>query len=66
VFENRVLKRIFRLKREEVTGDWRKLRNEELQIGYDPGDKINKNKMGGACGSTRGEDWYIQGFGGES
>jgi hypothetical protein len=29
VFENRVLRRIFRLKRDEVTGDWRKLRNEE-------------------------------------
>jgi hypothetical protein len=31
VFENRVLRRIFRPKRDEVTGDWRKLRNEELQ-----------------------------------
>jgi hypothetical protein len=30
VFENRVLKRIFRSKRDEVTGGWRKLHNEEL------------------------------------
>jgi len=30
VFENRVLKRIFRPKRDEVTGKWRKLYNEEL------------------------------------
>jgi hypothetical protein len=30
VFENRVLKRIFGPKREEVTGEWRKLQNEEL------------------------------------
>jgi hypothetical protein len=30
VFENRVLRRIFRLKRDEVTGGWRKLHNEEL------------------------------------
>jgi hypothetical protein len=30
VFENRVLRRIFRPKRDEVTGDWRKLHNEEL------------------------------------
>jgi hypothetical protein len=30
VFENRVLRRIFGLKRDEVTGDWRKLHNEEL------------------------------------
>jgi hypothetical protein len=29
VFENRVLRRIFGLKRDEVTGDWRKLHNEE-------------------------------------
>jgi hypothetical protein len=31
VSENRVLRRIFRPKREEVTGGWRKLHNEELQ-----------------------------------
>jgi hypothetical protein len=30
VFENRVLRRIFGLKRDEVTGGWRKLHNEEL------------------------------------
>jgi hypothetical protein len=30
VSENRVLRRIFRLKRGEVTGEWRKLHNEEL------------------------------------
>jgi hypothetical protein len=29
VFENRVLRRIFGLKRDEVTGEWRKLHNEE-------------------------------------
>ena len=29
VFENRVLRRIFGLKRDELTGDWR-LHNEEL------------------------------------
>ena len=28
VFENRVLRRIFGSKRDEVTGEWRKLRNE--------------------------------------
>jgi hypothetical protein len=31
VFENRVLRRIFGPKREEVTGEWRKLHNEELR-----------------------------------
>jgi hypothetical protein len=30
VFENRVLRRIFGPERDEVTGDWRKLHNEEL------------------------------------
>ena len=34
VFENRVLRRIFGPKRDEVTGDWRKLHNEELSDLY--------------------------------
>jgi hypothetical protein len=34
VFENRVLTRIFGPKRDEVTGGWRKLRNEELRDLY--------------------------------
>jgi hypothetical protein len=34
VFENRVLRRIFGPKRDEVTGKWRKLRNEELRDLY--------------------------------
>ena len=34
VFENRVLRRIFGPKREEVTGEWRKLHNEELNDLY--------------------------------
>ena len=32
VFENRVLRRIFGHKRDEVTGEWRKLNNETLMI----------------------------------
>jgi hypothetical protein len=31
VFENRVLRRIFGPKRDEVTGEWRKLHNKELR-----------------------------------
>jgi hypothetical protein len=31
VFENRVLRRIFGPKRDELTGEWRKLHNEELR-----------------------------------
>jgi hypothetical protein len=34
VFENRVLRGIFGPKREEVTGVWRKLHNEELHNLY--------------------------------
>jgi hypothetical protein len=34
VFENLVLRRIFGLKRDEMTGEWRKLRNEELRDLY--------------------------------
>jgi uncharacterized membrane protein len=30
VFENRMFRRIFGPKRDEVTGEWRKLHNEEL------------------------------------
>jgi hypothetical protein len=34
VFENRVLRRIFGPKRDELTGGWRKLHNEELHDSY--------------------------------
>jgi len=34
VFENRVLRGIFGPKRDEVTGEWRKLHNEELNDLY--------------------------------
>jgi hypothetical protein len=34
VFENRVLRRIFGPKRDEETGEWRKLHNEELRDLY--------------------------------
>jgi len=34
VYENRVLRRIVGPKRDEVTGEWRKLHNEELNDLY--------------------------------
>jgi hypothetical protein len=34
VFENRVLRRIFGPRRDEVTGDWMKLHNDELHNLY--------------------------------
>jgi hypothetical protein len=36
VFENRVLKKIFQPKRDEVTGEWRRLHNKELYAVYSP------------------------------
>jgi len=54
VFENMVLRRIFGPKRDEVTGEWRRLHNEELKerlTQYCAGDKIEKNEMGWACGA---------------
>jgi hypothetical protein len=51
VFENRVLRRVFGSKRDEVTGEWRKLHNEELNdLQYCAGGKIKKNERGWACG----------------
>jgi len=61
VFENRVLRRIFGPKRDEVTGEWRKLYNEDCS-----GDKIEKDEMGGAGSVYGGEEGCMQGFGGET
>jgi hypothetical protein len=62
VFENRVLRKIFGPKRDEVTGEWRRLHNEERNDLYSSpnmisGDQIKKNTVGGACsmyGDRRG------------
>jgi hypothetical protein len=53
VFENRVLRRIFGPRRDEVTGGWRKLHNEELRDLYSspggpgsiPGTNRKKKKI---------------------
>jgi hypothetical protein len=44
VFENRVLRRIFGPKRDEVTGEWRNLHNEELHNLYSSPDIIRQVK----------------------
>jgi hypothetical protein len=44
VFENRVLRRIFGSKRDEMTGEWRKLHNEELHNSYSSPDIIRQVK----------------------
>jgi hypothetical protein len=44
VFENRVLRRIFRPRRDEVTGEWRKLHSEEVHNLYSCPDIIRQVK----------------------
>jgi hypothetical protein len=56
---NRVMRRIFGPKRDHVTGDWRKLHNEELHnLYFSPNIirmiKSRRNEMGRSC-STNGE-----------
>jgi len=50
-----VLRRIFGPRRDEVTREWRRLHNEELNdlffTQYYADDKIEKNEMGWACGA---------------
>jgi hypothetical protein len=47
VFENRVLRRIFGPRRDEATGEWRKLHNEELNDLYTPPNivRVIKSKI---------------------
>ena len=65
VFENRVLRRVFGPKRDEVTGECRKLHNV-LLTEYCAGGKIEKNETGGACGGYGGGERGAQGSGGET
>ena len=71
VFENRVLRRVFGPKRDEVKGDWRKLHNEELSDLYSLPNivrvvKSRRMEMGGACGAYGGGEKCAQGSGWET
>jgi hypothetical protein len=47
VFENRVLGRIFGPKRDEVTGEWRKLHNKELNDLYSSPNTVRVMRWAG-------------------
>jgi hypothetical protein len=69
VSENRVLRKIFGLQRDDITRKWRKLHKEELGDLYSKyclGDQIEENEMGGACSTYGGDERCIQGFHGET
>ena len=71
VFENRVMRRIFGSERDEVTGEWRKLHNEELNDLYCSPNIVRVIKSGrmrwaGHVAHMGGEERCIQGFGGET
>jgi len=72
VFENRVLRRVFGPKRNEMTGVWRTLHNEELNDLYSSSNIIRVIKarrmrwVGWACSAYWGEESCIHGFGGET
>jgi hypothetical protein len=69
VFDNRVLRRTFGPKRDEVTGEWRKLHNEELHNLYLSPDiirQVKEDEVGRACGTHGREEKIVQGFGGKA
>jgi hypothetical protein len=61
IFENGVLRRIFGPKREEVTGQWKEVHNEELHNLYCSLSIALLNKEGcNGCSMYRTDKTYIQ------
>jgi hypothetical protein len=68
VFKNRVLTRMFGPKRDEATGEWRRLHNEELHDLYSSPNiirviKSRRMRWVVACSTYRGKERCIQDFG---
>ena len=69
VFGNRVLRRVFGRKRDEVTGEWRKLHNEELSNPYSLPNNVQvvkSRRMRWAGHVAWGRERGVQGSGGET
>jgi hypothetical protein len=69
VFENRVLGSIFGPKRDEVTGEWRKMHNEELHNLYSSPDiitQIKSRRMRWACDTHGREEESVKGVVGKA
>jgi hypothetical protein len=71
VFENRVLRRIFGPTRDEVTGEWRKLHNEDLNGLYSLPNivrviKSRRLRWAGHVARIGGGERCVQGSGGEA
>ena len=69
--ENMVLRRVFGSRRDEVTGEWRKLHNEELSDLYSLPNIVRvvisrRMRWAGACGAYGGGERGAQGSGGET
>jgi hypothetical protein len=62
VFENSVLRRIFGPKRDEVTGGWRKLHNEELRNLYSLPSIIRVIKSRRMSGRDMWHEWGRRGM----
>jgi hypothetical protein len=54
VFKNRVLRRIFGPKRDEIIGGWRNLHSEELQV--------KEIEMGRSCSTHESKEERIRSF----
>jgi hypothetical protein len=71
VFENRVLRRIFGPRRDEVTAEWRKLHKEKLNdLCCSPNIgrviKLRRLTLVGHVARMGEREWCVQGFGGET
>ena len=71
MFQNKVLRRIFGSTKDEVTQEWRKLHNEELNDLYSSPNivRVIKSRImrwAGHVARMVGEERCIQSFGGET